>query len=107
MLEVHIADSFETAARTSPAFGIDFDLHRALFHGGAEVTSSCPTLNRIQDYYADCTIAGAEIALLQEEVESLLATSAPNFPFRPMLVLLRDSCQTAIQRAHSLFFLCD
>ena len=89
MLDVYIADSFETAARSDSDFGIDFDLHRALFHGGAKVTSSCPTLNRIQDYYADCTIAGADIALLQEEVEALLTTLATNSPFRPMLVRLQ------------------
>ncbi len=107
MLDVHIADSFEAASRVDPAFSIDFDVHRVLFHGGSEVTSACPTLNRIRNYYADCTFTGAEIAVLHEEVLSLLASLAADSPFRSMLVLLGDACQTAIQREHSLFFLCD
>ena len=57
MLDVHIADSFDAATRNEPIIRIDLDVYTAFFSDRIDLTETCPTLQRMNDYFSDCTFA--------------------------------------------------
>ena len=50
MLDIHIANSFETATRNDPAFGIELEIHAAFFSERSAFATDYPLLLRMSDY---------------------------------------------------------
>ena len=107
MLDVHIADSLDSAAQSDPVLQIDLDMHAAFFREGTTLTADCSLLKRMNNYFADCTYAGDELTTLLDEIDSVSQRVPATSPCQPMLRQLRDACESAISTSNSIFVLCD
>lgn len=107
MLDVHIADSFDAATRNEPIIRIDLDVYTAFFSDRIDLTETCPTLQRMNDYFSDCTFAGHDLQNLVMEIDTIAQKLAPDSPHRAMITQLREACRTAINNDDSIFVLCD
>lgn len=107
MLSVHIAISEEAAEQTHRVCGWEIDIHSGLFNDRTNETSARPMLNRMNDYFSDCSFAPDELPTLASEIDRFLMPLGPKHPYRPTLTQLRDACQKAITDGHSLFLFCD
>ena len=105
MLDVHISNSPDDASRVEPTCSIAFDVHRTLFANLRD--SNCPLLQRMGDFYSDCTYSGTEITLLASEIDLLLPGLDQRTSHFSALQALRIACDTASDRQHSLFVFCD
>ena len=107
MLDVHSAHSEDAASKMHPVCSFEIDILSGLFQGGADMPTAYPMLNRMRDYFSDCTFAPDALPTLASEIDRFLMPLGPKHPYRPTLTQFRDACQTAITNGHSLLLFCD
>ena len=107
MLDVHIADSFDTATRNDPVVRIDLNVHAAFFNERITLANDCPYLERMSDYFSDCTFAGADLQALLGEIDTVSKRIMATSPHQTWIKQLHDACQTAMANGDSIFVLCD
>lgn len=107
MLDVHIAKSFDETMQNVPVVSIDFDVHATFFNDRLGLIDSRPQLQRMSNYYSDCTFKGDEIPTLLEEVTTASNSLTPTSPHQVWLKQLADACQMAKASGNSLFAVCD
>lgn len=106
MLDIHIADSFDSASRSEPVARIGFDVHASLFGHGPS-SNDCPLIGRLAEFHSDCIFTPAELPRLVLEIDTIAATCNHASEEKHTLMQLRDACELAITRGQSIYALCD
>ena len=104
-LDVHIGNQLDDASVTMPLFTIGSQMHSAFFR--SDLSNGCPLLQRMDDYYSDCSFAGAEIPQLLSEIEIVCKRIPSASPYQSWMDNLRMACETAMSKKRAVFLLFD
>lgn len=107
MLDIHIAKSFDEAMHNERVVGLDFDVHAVFFNDRLGLVTDRPQLQRMTNYYSDCTFTGDDIQALLAEIDAVSKDLTATSPHQEWLKQFSDACHSAIASGDSLFVLCD
>lgn len=107
MLDIHLADTFDSATRTERIVGISLEVHTAFFGERSLLAADCPLLLRMSSYFSDCEYSNSEIQVLMAEIGKVRTRIDGNSPHDSWLGKIQEACKEAIKSGHSLFVLCD
>jgi len=107
MLDLHLGQSKDSAAKTAPRFQLGGSAHVKVFVGPVFDESKFPKLAKIKNYYADASFIAEELSELIKELDETIKLFSGDVAVIKTLQAFRSMCEEARKTDQALFCFAD
>ncbi|RII24949.1 MAG: hypothetical protein CXR30_19445 [Geobacter sp.] len=107
MLDIHVGESKDSAAKASPLFQIDVSLHAKIFARIGFDDSKFPKLSKMRDYYSDAMFIAEEQHELMKEIDETMKRFIDDASVIKVLQTFRSTCEVALKTDKAVFCFAD
>ena len=107
MLDLHLGQSKESAAKTTPRFQFGESAHAKVFAGLAFDKSKFPKLTKMEDFYADASFITEELPELIKEIDETIKRFSGDVAVIKTLQTFRSTCEEALKTDETIFCFSD
>lgn len=97
MLDIHVGESKDSAAKARPLFQIDVSSHAKIFAPIGFDESKFPKLSKMRDYYSDAMFIAEELHELMKEIDETMKRFIDDASVIKVLQTFKSTCEVALK----------
>ncbi|RNC67291.1 MAG: hypothetical protein ED859_15195 [Desulfuromonadales bacterium] len=107
MLDIHVGESKDSAAKARQLFQIDVSSHEKIFARIGVDESKFPKLSKMRDYYSDAMFIAEELHELMMEIDETMKRFIYDASVTKVLQTFRSTCEVALKADKAVFCFAD
>ncbi len=107
MIDIHIGQSKDSAAKSLPRFQLCENVHRKVVARIGNQIPTFPKLWKLEDYYADASFITEELPKLIEEIDKTIRDFSGDTAVTGALQRFRGTCEAAFQSGENVYRFAD
>jgi hypothetical protein len=107
MLDIHIGESKDSAAKARPLFQIDGSSHAKIFSEIGFDESKFPKLSKMRNYYSDAMFIAEELHDLMMEIDETMKRFTCDAALIKVFQTFQSACEVALKADKAVFCFAD
>jgi len=107
MLDIHVGESKDSAAKASPLSQLDASSHAKIFARIGFDESKFSKLSKMRDYYSDTMFIAEELNELTKEIDETMKRFIDDASVIKVLQTFRSTCEVALKADKAVFCFAD